>query len=224
MKRKILVAPSILSADFGSLKTEIKKIEKAGADMIHIDVMDGHFVPNITIGPLIVRDTRKLTKLPLDTHLMIQDPEKYIYEFRKAGSDIITIHAESKGDTKALLRRIKSFGARAGVSLRPKNSLNMIKDCLDDADMVLIMTVEPGFGGQKFMKDVLPKIKALREIYDKDIEVDGGINKESAKEAVKAGANILVAGTFVFKSKDVKKAISSLRTSGCGVQKDDKIR
>ncbi|MBU4377054.1 MAG: ribulose-phosphate 3-epimerase [Candidatus Omnitrophica bacterium] len=211
MKRKILVAPSILAADFSSLKTEIEKIEHAGADMIHIDVMDGHFVPNITIGPLIVRDTRKLTKLPLDVHLMIQEPEKYIDEFRKAGSDIITIHAESKGDIKALLERIRSFGLKAGVSLRPKNKLDLIKDYLNDADMVLMMTVEPGFGGQKFMKEVLPKIRKLRTLYSKDIEVDGGINKETAKDAIDAGANVLVAGTFVFESKDVKQAIKDLR-------------
>ncbi len=211
MRRKILVAPSILAADFSMLQTEIKRIEKAGADMVHIDIMDGHFVPNITIGPLVVRDTRKLTKLPLDVHLMIQEPAKYIDEFKKAGSDIITIHAESKGDIKALLARIKSFGLKAGISLRPKNGLDLIKDYLGSADMVLMMTVEPGFGGQKFMKEVLPKIRTLRAIYDRDIEVDGGINKETAKEAVDAGANVLVAGTFIFESTDVKQAIRDLR-------------
>ena len=220
MTRKILIAPSILAADFSTLRAEIKRIEKAGADMVHIDVMDGHFVPNITVGPIVVRDTRKLTKLPLDVHLMIQEPEKYIDEFRKAGSDIITIHAESKGDINALLRRIKSFGLKAGISLRPKNGLDLLKDYLNDADMVLIMTVEPGFGGQKFMKEVLPKIKTLRAMYDKDIEVDGGINKETAKEAVDAGANVLVAGTFVFESKDVKRAIQDLRGSVCDDPKD----
>ena len=211
MKRKILIAPSILAADFSSLRAEIKKIEKAGADMVHIDIMDGHFVPNITIGPPVVRDIRKLTKLPLDVHLMIQEPEKYIDEFKKAGSGIITIHAESKGDIKALLARIKSLGLKAGISLRPKNGLDLIKDYLGGADMVLMMTVEPGFGGQKFMKEVLPKIKRLRTIYEKDIEVDGGINKETARDAIEAGANVLVAGTFVFGSKDVRQAIKDLR-------------
>ena len=211
MKRKIIVAPSILAADFSSLESEIKKIEKAGADMIHVDVMDGHFVPNITIGPLVVRGIRKITKLPLDVHLMIEEPAKYIDEFRKAGSDIITLHAESKGNIKSLLSGIKSFGIKAGISIRPKSSMSMIKSYLEDADMVLMMTVEPGFGGQKFMSEVIPKIRQLRSIYDKDIEVDGGINKETAKEVIEAGANVLVAGTFVFGSKDVKKAIMDLR-------------
>ncbi|MDD5679986.1 MAG: ribulose-phosphate 3-epimerase [Candidatus Omnitrophica bacterium] len=211
MKGKLLVAPSILAADFSSLEAEIKKIEKAGADMVHIDVMDGHFVPNITIGPLVVRGIRKITELPLDVHLMIEEPEKYIDEFKKAGSDIITLHAESKGDIKSLLCRIKSFGIKAGISIRPKNSVDLLKGYLNDADMVLMMTVEPGFGGQKFMKEVLPKIAEVRSIYDKDIEVDGGINRETAREVIAAGANVLVAGTFVFGSKDVKQAIKDLR-------------
>ena len=211
MKRKILVAPSILAADFGLLEAEIRKIESAGADMVHIDGMDGHFVPNITIGPPVVRDIRKITKLPLDVHLMIEEPGKYIDEFRKAGSDIVTLHAESKGDIKNFLSRIRSFGIKAGISIRPKNSVDLIKDYLGDVDMVLMMTVEPGFGGQKFMSEVLPKIRQVRSIYDKDIEVDGGINKETAKEAVEAGANVLVAGTFVFGSKDAKQAIRDLR-------------
>jgi ribulose-phosphate 3-epimerase len=211
MKRKILIAPSILAADFSSLKTEIEKVEKAGADIIHIDVMDGHFAPNITIGPLVVRDVRRFTKLPLDVHLMIEEPEKYIEEFKKAGSDIITIHAESKGDIKKLLSRIRSFGIKAGISIRPKNEISLIKEYIAGTDMVLMMTVEPGFGGQKFMRKVLPKIKALRAVYDKDIEVDGGINKETAKEVISAGANILVAGTFIFGNKDVKRAIRDLR-------------
>lgn len=220
MKRKILVAPSILAADFSSLESEIKKIEKAGADMVHIDVMDGHFVPNITIGPLVVRDIRKITKLPLDVHLMIEEPAKYIEEFRKAGSDIITLHAESKGDIRSMLSGIKSSGIKAGISIRPKSSMSMLHSYLADADMVLMMTVEPGFGGQKFMSEVVPKIRQLRSIYDKDIEVDGGINKETAREVIEAGANVLVAGTFVFGSKDVKQAIRDLRESACGVQKD----
>ncbi|MDP3789691.1 MAG: ribulose-phosphate 3-epimerase [Candidatus Omnitrophota bacterium] len=198
----------------------MKKIEKAGADMVHVDVMDGHFVPNITIGPLVVRDIRKITKLPLDVHLMIEEPAKYIEEFRKAGSDIITLHAESKGDIRSMLSGIKSSGIKAGISIRPKSSMSMLHSYLADADMVLMMTVEPGFGGQKFMSEVVPKIRQLRSIYDKDIEVDGGINKETAREVIEAGANVLVAGTFVFGSKDVKQAIRDLRESACGVQKD----
>jgi len=211
MKRKIIIAPSILAADFGILKEEIKRVEEAGADMIHIDVMDGHFVPNITIGPLVIRDIRKITNLPLDAHLMIKEPSKYISEFRKAGSDIITIHAESEKNIGALLSKIKSLGIKAGISLRPKSSINLLRKYLRIIDMVLIMTVEPGFGGQAFMKEMLPKIKELRKIYDGDIEVDGGINKNSAKEVIKAGANILVAGTSVFKAKNIKKAVKDLR-------------
>jgi ribulose-phosphate 3-epimerase len=220
VNRKILIAPSILAADFSSLEAEIRKIEKAGADMVHVDVMDGHFVPNITIGPLVVRGLRRITKLPLDVHLMIEDPGKYIDEFKNAGSDIITLHAESKGDIKALLARIKSFGIKAGISIRPKNSVDLIKSYLNDADMVLMMTVEPGFGGQKFISEVVPKIRQVRDIYDKDIEVDGGINKETAKETIKAGANVLVAGTFIFGSKNVKQAICDLRGSACSGPKD----
>lgn len=211
MKRKILIAPSILAADFSSLADEIRVIENAGADMVHIDVMDGHFVPNITIGPLVVRGIRRVTKLPLDVHLMIDEPEKYIDEFRDAGSDIITLHAESKGNIKSLLSRVRSFGLKAGISIKPGNKIDMIKAYLDITDMVTIMTVEPGFGGQKFIREVLPKIREARSIYDKDIEVDGGINKDTAKEAIEAGANVLVAGTFVFGSQDVKKAINDLR-------------
>lgn len=213
MKRKILVAPSILAADFSKLGKEIRKLEQAGADMIHVDVMDGHFVPNITIGPLVVKDIRKVTKLPLDVHLMIQKPSKYIDEFIKAGSDIITVHAESEGKLGSLLSRIKSSGLKAGLSLRPKSGINLIKRHLGKADMVLIMTVEPGFGGQKFISGMLPKIEKLSKIYDGDIEVDGGINVNSAKKVIKAGANILVAGTSVFKAKSIKKAIKSLKTA-----------
>lgn len=206
-----MIAPSILAADFSRLKEEIKKAEKAGADMIHVDVMDGHFVPNITIGPLVVRDIRKVTKLPLDVHLMIEEPSKYIDEFRKAGSDIITIHAESEKNMEALLSRIKSLGIKAGVSLIPKSSINLIRKYLKRIDMVLIMTVEPGFGGQTFIRGTLSKIKKLRKIYDGDIQVDGGINKNTAKEVISRGANILVAGTYAFRAKDMKQAINDLR-------------
>lgn len=211
MRRKIIIAPSILAADFSILKEEIKKVEGAGADMIHVDVMDGHFVPNITIGPLVVRDIKKITNLPLDVHLMIEEPSKYIDEFKKAGSDIITIHAESEKNIRDLLSKIKSLGIKAGISLRPKSGINLIRKYLRIIDMVLIMTVEPGFGGQAFMREMLSKIRELRKIYDGDIEVDGGINKNSAKEVIKAGANILVAGTSVFEAKDIKRAIMDLR-------------
>lgn len=211
MKKKILIAPSILAADFSTLEAEIYKAEKGGADMIHVDVMDGHFVPNITIGPLVVRSIRKVTKLPLDVHLMIEEPSKYIDAFRKAGSDIITIHVESKGNTGSLISCIKSFGIKAGISIRPKSSIDDIRNYLDEVDMVLIMTVEPGFGGQKFMGEVVPKIRELRSIYDGDIEVDGGMNANTAREVIEAGANIIVAGTAVFGNKDIKQAIKNLR-------------
>jgi len=212
MKKRILIAPSILAADFSTLKEEIKRVEKAGADMIHVDVMDGHFVPNITIGPLVIRDIRKVTNLPLDVHLMIEEPSKYIDGFKKAGSDIITIHAESESRIGYIISRIKSSGIKAGISLRPKSRISLIRKYLKEIDMVLIMTVEPGFGGQAFMKEMLPKIGELRRIYDGDIQVDGGINKNSAREAIKQGANILVAGTFIFKAKNIKKAIRDLRS------------
>ena len=211
MEKKVLIAPSILAADFSTLEAEIYRAEQAGADMIHVDVMDGHFVPNITIGPLVVRSIRKVTKLPLDVHIMIEEPSKYIDAFRKAGSDIITIHAESKGDIGSLVSRIKSFGIKAGISIRPKSGIDCIRNYLDEVDIVLIMTVEPGFGGQEFMREVVPKIKELRNIYDGDIEVDGGINKNTVRKAIEAGANIIVAGTAVFGNKDIKQAIADLR-------------
>ncbi len=209
--KKILIAPSILAADFSRLGTEVKRAEEAGADMIHVDVMDGHFVPNITIGPSVVRDIRKTTGLPLDVHLMIEEPSRYIEAFAKAGSDIITVHAESEKDVGALLSRIRSAGIRAGVSLRPKSGLSMIRRHLEKIDMVLIMTVEPGFGGQAFISGMLPKIKRLRDIYDGDIQVDGGINKATAAEAVRSGANVIVAGTYLFRAKNMKRAIRCLR-------------
>jgi len=211
MGRKILIAPSILSADFSRLGEEVKKIETAGADRIHVDVMDGNFVPNITIGPLIVRDIRKVTRLPLDVHLMISEPEKYIDDFAKAGSDIIIFHIETCRDPKGLIAKIKSHGLKAGASVKPKTDINSLDDILSDLDEVLIMTVEPGFGGQEFIKDALPKIKKLRESYKGDIEVDGGINGETSKLVIEAGANALVAGTAVFGKDDYKKAIRELR-------------
>ncbi|MBN1526858.1 MAG: ribulose-phosphate 3-epimerase [Candidatus Omnitrophica bacterium] len=209
--RKTLVAPSILSADFSKLGQEIRDVEKAGADWIHVDVMDGHFVPNITIGPLVVKSIRPVTGLPLDVHLMIREPEKYIEPFAKAGSDIITFHSEIETDPKEVIKLIRYFKKKVGVSIKPKTELKEIEAILPMVDMVLIMTVEPGFGGQEFIFDCLPKIEELRSRFRKDIEIDGGVNAETAKEAVAKGANILVAGNYVFSSKDYAKAIGSLK-------------
>lgn len=234
MNKKILVAPSLLSADFSILKDEIKRIEDSGADMIHLDVMDGNFVPNITIGPLIVEAVRRCTDMTLDTHLMIEEPHKFIKDFVKAGSDIITIHAEAygleqraeskelkkgmsrtadkidEGRVKEALREIRSFGKRAGISLNPDSPL-CIEGILKDVDMVLFMSVHPGFGGQSFIENVLPKIKALRKIYSGDIEVDGGINDKNVRSIIDAGANILVAGSYFFSAKDKLEAVKKLR-------------
>lgn len=210
---QLKIAPSLLSADFSYLASEIAKVEKAGCDWIHIDVMDGHFVPNITVGPFIVKAIRKVTRLPLDTHLMIEAPEKYIPQFAAAGSDIITVHAEACGpDLSRVIRLIHSHGAKCGVSLKPATSLDALEGHLKEIDLVLLMTVNPGFGGQAFMPEVLPKIQALRQKFAKDIEVDGGINSETAKLAVQAGANVLVAGTAIFGQADVEKAMKGLRS------------
>lgn len=210
---KILIAPSILSADFSKLGQEIKDIEASGADWVHVDVMDGHFVPNITIGPLVVKSIRPITRIPLDVHLMIKEPLKYIEPFARAGSDIITFHVESNDDPKEIVKLVKSFNKKVGVSIKPKTDISAISDILHMVDMVLVMTVEPGFGGQGFIFDALPKIEELRKVFKKDIEVDGGINAMTAPEAVKAGANVLVAGTAVFGTKDYAQAIMGLRGS-----------
>jgi ribulose-phosphate 3-epimerase len=210
---KIKIAPSILSADFACLGEEIKKVESCGADMIHVDVMDGHFVPNITIGPLVVKDIRKATKLPLDVHLMIKQPQKFINAFVAAGSDMLTVHIEtiSKLKIKNLKLKLKKKGVKLGVSLNPGTALIKIKNMLDLVDFVLVMTVEPGFGGQDFMPEVLPKIKKLRGLFVGDIAVDGGINKKTSRQVIKAGANVLVAGSYIFKSKDYKESITRLK-------------
>lgn len=208
---KILIAPSILSADFAKLGQEIRDVEKAGADWIHVDVMDGHFVPNITMGPLVVRSIRPVTKLPLDVHLMINNPEELVESFAKAGSDIITFHIEAKVDPKEIIKLIRYFKKKVGVSVRPKTDLKAIEDILPMVDMVLIMTVEPGFASQEFIFDCLDKIEELRKKFRKDIEVDGGINAEMAPEVIKKGANVLVAGTSVFGQKDYGEAIRKLR-------------
>ena len=209
--QKVLIAPSILSADFSKLGQEVKDAEKAGADWIHVDVMDGHFVPNITIGSVVVKSIRPITKLPMDVHLMIEKPEGYIESFAKAGSDIITFHIEVDEDPKEIIKLVRYFKKKVGVSIRPKTDLKDIEPVLNMVDMVLIMAVEPGFGGQEFIFDCLSKIGALRKIFKKDIEVDGGINEVNAVEVVNQGANILVAGTSVFGSVDYAQAIKKLR-------------
>ncbi len=211
MNRTLKIAPSLLAADFSNLGAEIRRVEEAGCDMLHLDVMDGHFVPNITIGPFIVRAIRKITKLPLDTHLMIENPENFVAEFAKAGSDHITIHAEATKDLGALLAQLGKLNVGRGVSLKPATPLAGIEAHLKDIDMVLLMTVNPGFGGQSFMRDVMPKVEALRRIYAGNIQVDGGINKDTSKESVRAGANVLVAGTAIFGRPDTAQAIRELR-------------
>lgn len=215
MAQNIKISPSILSADFSILGDEIKSLEKAGADLIHVDVMDGHFVPNITMGPPIIKRVRKCTKLPFDVHLMISPVEKYIKAFADAGADIITIHPEATDNLKRAVSAIKSLGKKAGVSLNPKTPINALMDVINDIDLILVMSVNPGFAGQSFMAEVLPKVSELRKmINDKklkiDIEIDGGINFETAPLAVKAGANILVSGTTIF-SGSLKDNIEKLR-------------
>ena len=215
MAQNIKISPSILSADFSILGDEIKNLEKAGADLIHIDVMDGHFVPNITMGPPIIKQIRKCTKLPFDVHLMISPVEKYIKAFADAGSDIITLHPEATDNLKRAVQTVKSFGKKTGVSLNPKTPISALMDVINDIDLILIMSVNPGFAGQNFMSEVLPKVTELRKmINDKklkiDIEIDGGINFETAALAVKAGANILVSGTTIF-SGSLKDNIQKLR-------------
>jgi len=221
---KKIIAPSILSADFSRLGEEIAAIEKGGADWVHVDVMDGHFVPNITIGPPVVASLRKITKLPLDVHLMIQDPDKYIEKFAKAGADIITIHVETSPHLHRSVQFIKDQGCKAGVSLNPATSLATLDHILSEVDMVLIMTVNPGFGGQEFIPSVLPKIKRLREkISEKgigvDIEVDGGVNINTISKVAQAGGNVFVAGNAVFTTPDYGKTISELRRLAQGAEK-----
>ena len=218
--KKIKISPSILSSDFGQLSTEIKKIEDAGADMIHVDVMDGHFVPNITIGAPVVKALRKHTSLPFDVHLMIAPVHKYVKDFAEAGADIITVHPEATDNLLQTIELIKSLGKKAGVSINPETPLDSIFPVLHLIDLALIMSVNPGFGGQKFMPEVLEKIKELKKIGDQknldfDIEIDGGINFDNNKLAIEAGANILVSGTTIFKNNngDIKKNIDLLKSS-----------
>ena len=220
MSSKIKISPSILSADFSKLGEEIIALEKAGSDYIHIDVMDGHFVPNITIGPEVIKRLRPITKLTFDVHLMIEPVDDFIKDFAEAGADIITFHPEATEDLSKTIEIIKSFGKKVGVSLKPESSINLIESCLEKIDLILIMSVNPGFGGQKFMPEVLDKIKLLKNIVNEkklniDIEIDGGINFDNSREAKDSGANILVSGSTVFKENNgnLEKNIKLLRTN-----------
>ena len=217
--KKIQISPSILSADFSKLGTEIKRLEEGGADMIHVDVMDGHFVPNLTIGPPVIKALKKQSSMLFDVHLMISPVHKYIDDYADAGADIITIHPEATDNLKDSILKIKKLNKKVGVSLNPKTKINVITQYLNEIDLVLIMSVNPGFGGQKFIPEVLTKIKDLKKIQkdknlDFDIEIDGGINFDNSKIAIEAGANILVSGTTIFKSNngDIKKNIELLKS------------
>jgi ribulose-phosphate 3-epimerase len=217
--KKIQISPSILSADFSQLGNEIKKLEEGGADLIHVDVMDGHFVPNLTIGPPVIKNLRKYTKLPFDVHLMISPVHKYIESYAEAGADIITIHPEATENLKSSINLIKKLGKKVGVSLNPKTEIETLIDEIEHIDLVLVMSVNPGFGGQKFMPEILGKIKELKSIKDKNqykfnIEVDGGINFDNSKLVLKAGADILVSGTTIFKENngDIKTNIEKLKS------------
>ena len=209
----ILIAPSILSADFMNLERDVKAIENAGADWVHVDVMDGHFVPNITIGVPVVKSLRKVTKMPLDVHLMIQNPEKYIEPFAKAGADILTIHYETVVNHKEVLQAIRANGMKAGISIKPKTVAKVLDGLYDYIDLILVMTVEPGFGGQEFMIDCMPKLNYYKSLNLENtyLEVDGGINNRTAKIAVANGANVLVAGNYVYNSDNIKERIESLK-------------
>ncbi|MDA9853623.1 ribulose-phosphate 3-epimerase [Candidatus Pelagibacter sp.] len=216
--KKIKISPSILSADFSQLGNEIKRLEEGGADMIHVDVMDGHFVPNLTIGPPVIKALRKQCSIKFDVHLMISPVHKYIEAYADAGADIITIHPEATDNLEESISKIKSLNKKVGVSLNPESKLDLITNCLEKIDLVLIMSVNPGFGGQKFMPKVLDKVKQLKNIQSEknisfDIEIDGGINFDNCQLAIEAGANILVSGTTVFKSNngDIKKNINLLK-------------
>lgn len=214
--RPILVAPSLLACDFGRLAEEVQQVQDAGADWLHVDVMDGHFVPNLTIGPVVVESIRRASRIPLDVHLMINHPEQYLKAFIDAGSHYLTVHVEAPGlgTERALVKTLKTIrqeGARAGLSLRPRTSAEALKPFLDHLDLILVMSVEPGFGGQAFMAEAIPKVRQLRGWFAGDIAVDGGINAKTSRHMREAGANVMVAGTYVFRSDDYAEAIRSLR-------------
>jgi ribulose-phosphate 3-epimerase len=224
MPRPIRIAPSILSADFGRLAEEVRAAESAGADVIHVDVMDGRFVPNITIGPVVVEAVRKVTKLPIDAHLMIVEPEKYVQAFAKAGADIVSVHAEVSPHLHRTLQAIRAAGARPAVALNPSTPLSAIEWVIADCEMILLMTVNPGFGGQRYIEAVTQKIRDLRSLAaakhpSLDIEVDGGVKPETAAKVAGAGANVLVAGTAVFGRPDYRQAIQELRASATTAQR-----
>ena len=217
--KKIKISPSILYEDFSQLGNEIKNLENSGADMVHVDVMDGHFVPNLTIGPPVIKALRKYTNIPFDVHLMINPVHKYIKDYAESGADIITIHPEATNSLQESIDEIKKYKKKVGLSLNPNTKIEVIEKYLDQIDLVLLMSVFPGFGGQKFIKDVLKKIEKISDIKNKenfkfDIEVDGGINFSNFKEALKAGANVLVSGTTIFKENngDIRKNINLLKT------------
>lgn len=214
----IKIAPSILSADFAKLGEEIKEVEEGGADYIHVDVMDGHFVPNITIGPLVVDSIRPITKLPLDVHLMIDNPDMYIEDFAKAGASIISVHVEACKHLHRTIQSIKQFNVKSGVVLNPATPISTIEHIIEEVDLVLLMTVNPGFGGQSFISSVVPKINQLSKLIKErnltvDIEVDGGVNPETAKICIEAGATVLVAGSAIFNQNDRKQAIQQIRSN-----------
>ena len=220
MSNPIKISPSILASNFSKLGDEIRSLEKAGADLIHIDVMDGHFVPNLTIGPEVIKNLRPITKLPFDVHLMISPVDNFIERFANAGSDIITIHPEASKNLKNSINLIKSFKKKVGISLKPESEISLLESHLEEIDLVLIMSVNPGFGGQKFMPEVLKKLEKLKKIILQknlkvDLEIDGGINFDNSKLAKNAGANILVSGSTIFKKNngDLKRNISLLRSN-----------
>ncbi|MEK3978124.1 ribulose-phosphate 3-epimerase [Psychrobacillus sp. FSL K6-2836] len=218
----VKIAPSILAANFSKLGEEVLEVEKAGAELIHIDVMDGHFVPNITMGPIVVEALRPLTKLPLDVHLMIENADQYIESFAKAGADYLTVHVEACPHLHRTIQLIRSFGVKPGVVLNPHTPIETIQHVLEDIDMVLFMTVNPGFGGQKFIHSVVPKVKQLSNIIKErnlsiEIEIDGGINEETIKPCVEAGATILVAGSAIYNAPDKAKALQAIKEAGLSV-------
>ncbi|MDD2670875.1 MAG: ribulose-phosphate 3-epimerase [Syntrophales bacterium] len=228
MKDAIKVAPSLLSADFSRLGEEIKAVEEAGADWIHLDIMDGHFVPNITIGPAVVRSLRAVSRIPFDVHLMIENPERYIEAFAEAGSDLITVHVEASNHLNRTVNLIKRLGCKAGVSLNPANPLSLVEEILQDTDLLLIMSVNPGFGGQSFIGSSIGKIAKARKMADRLskpplIEVDGGITPENVAEVAAAGADIVVAGSAIFSRKDYAAVIKEMKANSSGKRRQKEI-